>query len=95
MIAVGDTVALCRRGWLPALALGLLAHVAFALPAAPSQPARPHLVVILADDFGYECVGANGSAAYRTPRLDRPPPKASVSNTPTPSRCARPAASSS
>jgi arylsulfatase A-like enzyme len=30
----------------------------------------PNLVLILADDFGYECAGANGSLDYRTPRLD-------------------------
>lgn len=35
-----------------------------------AQP-RPNVLLILADDFGYECVGANGSASYRTPNLDR------------------------
>lgn len=31
----------------------------------------PNVVVILADDFGYECVGANGGTSYPTPHLDR------------------------
>jgi arylsulfatase A len=31
----------------------------------------PNIVVILADDFGYECVGANGSQSYKTPVLDQ------------------------
>ncbi|MBI4586442.1 MAG: sulfatase-like hydrolase/transferase [Planctomycetes bacterium] len=33
--------------------------------------ARPNVVLILADDFGYECVRANGGASYETPHLDR------------------------
>ncbi|MCS7026582.1 MAG: sulfatase-like hydrolase/transferase [Bryobacteraceae bacterium] len=32
---------------------------------------RPNVVLILADDFGYECVGAYGGLSYRTPQLDR------------------------
>jgi arylsulfatase A len=32
---------------------------------------RPNVVLILVDDFGYECVGANGGTSYRTPELDR------------------------
>jgi arylsulfatase A len=33
--------------------------------------ARPNLVLIMADDFGYECVSANGGESYATPHLDR------------------------
>ena len=32
---------------------------------------RPNLILIMADDFGYECVGANGGESYQTPHLDR------------------------
>jgi arylsulfatase A len=32
---------------------------------------RPNVVLILADDFGYECVRANGGTSYQTPNLDR------------------------
>ena len=32
---------------------------------------RPNVVLILADDFGYECVAANGGQSYQTPHLDR------------------------
>ena len=32
---------------------------------------RPNIVLILADDFGYECVAANGGTSYKTPHLDR------------------------
>jgi arylsulfatase A len=42
-----------------------------ALALAQGPPAKPNIVLILADDFGYECVGANGGQSYRTPHLDR------------------------
>lgn len=35
------------------------------------KPRRPNIVLVLADDLGYECVGANGGESYRTPHLDR------------------------
>ncbi len=38
---------------------------------AADAPARPNIVLIMADDMGYECVGANGSKFYKTPHLDR------------------------
>ena len=42
------------------------------VPAEPSAAAeRPNIIVIMADDFGYECVGADGGTSYRTPNLDR------------------------
>ena len=32
---------------------------------------RPNIVLIMADDMGFECVSANGGESYQTPRLDR------------------------
>ena len=32
---------------------------------------RPNIVLIMADDMGYECLGCNGSTEYKTPNLDR------------------------
>jgi len=32
---------------------------------------RPNIVLIMADDFGYECLTANGGQSYQTPNLDR------------------------
>ncbi len=32
---------------------------------------RPNVVLIMADDFGYECVAANGGESYQTPVLDQ------------------------
>ncbi|HEX8915728.1 MAG TPA: sulfatase-like hydrolase/transferase [Humisphaera sp.] len=37
--------------------------------AAPPRP--PNIVVILADDLGYETLGCNGGTSYPTPALDR------------------------
>ncbi len=31
----------------------------------------PNIIVVLADDFGYECVTANGGESYQTPQIDR------------------------
>lgn len=45
----------------------------FALCSAPFADAadRLNIVLIMADDMGYECVGANGSEMYKTPNLDQ------------------------
>jgi len=58
-----------RKLFLPLLA-ALLAPLA-ALHAADTLPMRPNIILIMADDFGYECVTANGGQSYRTPTLDR------------------------
>mgnify|MGYP003676460243 FL=1 len=43
----------------------LAAMAAFTTAARP-----PNVVLIMADDMGYECLGANGGLSYETPRLD-------------------------
>ena len=45
------------------------------MPVATIRPRNtratsPNIVVILADDMGYETLGVNGSTSYRTPNLD-------------------------
>ena len=47
--------------------LGTLASVA----TLPAQPKRPNILLILADDLGYECLGSYGGTSYKTPNLDR------------------------
>lgn len=42
---------------------------ALALPALAAE--KPNIVLIMADDMGYECVAANGGAPYKTPHLDK------------------------
>lgn len=58
--------------------LGRLALIVVALlgslvsaQAAEQSAKKPNIVLIMADDFGYECVTANGGQSYRTPNLDR------------------------
>lgn len=57
--------ALCLNAQLAALA----AHT----PSVPQEDPdrRPNVVLILADDLGFECLGVNGGESYETPRLDR------------------------
>lgn len=64
-----------RRRFLEIMGIGA---AAMALPGGravfgqSSAPAgRPNLVLILADDLGYECIGANGGSDYSTPVLDK------------------------
>lgn len=40
-------------------------------PAAKSVERPPNVILIMADDMGYECLAANGSETYKTPRLDK------------------------
>ncbi len=55
----------------------ILVTLMLALPAAitaaePSKsPTKPNIVLILIDDFGYECVTANGGQSYKTPVMDK------------------------
>jgi arylsulfatase A-like enzyme len=59
------------RSAIAALALALAAS-AVALPSrAKAPPARPNVVIILADDLGYGDTGAYGATLVRTPNIDR------------------------
>ena len=49
----------------------VMALLAFQASHAAIQPSRPNIVLIMADDMGYECLGCNGSLSYKTPNLDR------------------------
>lgn len=68
---------LCRRlvsgsGWLVGLLVGgFLIGVLPQAVFAGSPAMRPNVVLILADDLGYETIGANGGTSYKTPVLDR------------------------
>ena len=54
-----------------ALLLSLLPLVASAAPVPAKPPARPNLVFILADDFGWADLACYGSTFHETPHLDR------------------------
>lgn len=49
----------------------LLLTFAGGLRAATVQAPKPNIILIMADDFGYECVTANGGQSYQTPHLDK------------------------
>lgn len=49
--------------WIAGLVLAAAAHAA--------SNRQPNIVLFMADDFGYECVTANGGQSYQTPHLDR------------------------
>ena len=51
--------------------LGLFAATRGAVVALAAAPQKPNVILIMADDMGYECLGCYGSAAYKTPNLDR------------------------
>ena len=70
------------------LAAFFVLGVATALSAAER---KPNIVLIMADDFGYECGTANGGESYRRTSTTSPPP-ACASSAAKCSRSARPRA---
>lgn len=36
-----------------------------------TKPRRPNVILVMADDLGYECIGASGGTSYKTPVLDK------------------------
>ncbi|MEM9280530.1 MAG: sulfatase-like hydrolase/transferase [Verrucomicrobiota bacterium] len=50
------------------LAIGCLFQLA--ILGSVAEEKRPNILLIMADDMGYECVRANGGEEYDTPRLD-------------------------
>ena len=63
---------LSRRAFLrTTAAAGLAACVPSAADAAlPAGAKPPNIVLIMADDLGFETIGANGGTSYKTPVLD-------------------------
>ena len=52
------------------LALTLLSASVLEAASLRAAANRPNLILIMADDFGYECVTSNGGQSYQTPNLD-------------------------
>ncbi|MFA6545839.1 MAG: sulfatase-like hydrolase/transferase [Limisphaerales bacterium] len=42
-----------------------------ALATVQAAERKPNIIVLLIDDMGYECIGANGCTSYKTPAIDR------------------------
>lgn len=53
------------------IALLLVFAQSTSLGASPIASDRPNVILIMADDLGYETIAANGGTSYRTPRLDQ------------------------
>ena len=49
----------------------LLAVLWLFFASCQNEKQPPNIVLIMADDMGYECLGINGSTEYETPYLDR------------------------
>lgn len=49
----------------------LLITLLLGVLACSKSETPPNIVLIMADDMGYECLGCNGSLEYKTPNLDR------------------------
>jgi len=49
----------------------LIGFATILLVKAMLPESKPNIVLIMADDMGYECLGCNGSTEYKTPNLDR------------------------
>ena len=62
---------LSRRDILKALGLGVLAAVVPARVGVAAAKRRPNVILIMADDLGYEALACNGGTSYETPLLDK------------------------
>lgn len=62
-----------RRSFLKSIAAaGMAASFFSRLNASPKRKdKRPNIVLIMADDMGYECLSCYGSTSYSTPNLDK------------------------
>ena len=49
---------------------GLIFALFFASLLVYGADRKPNIVLILADDLGYECLGSYGGTSYETPNLD-------------------------
>ena len=56
---------------LPVWSLVSLLPLACSAAGLKVEDQRPNIILIMADDLGYECLGANGGTSYQTPHLDR------------------------
>jgi arylsulfatase A len=60
-----------KNKYLCVIGLGLISSSSKE-PTPDQKPGnnKPNIILLMADDMGYECVGANGSLSYKTPNLD-------------------------
>ena len=57
--------------------LRLFAYLLFAIiftsckTTSEESKKRPNIILIMADDMGFECIGSYGGTSYKTPNIDR------------------------
>lgn len=56
---------------IPLLLAVLLVHSSLGSIGHAADARKPNIVLIMADDLGYEALGADGGDSYKTPNLDR------------------------
>lgn len=54
-----------------ALLLLIVILLTISCKSTNNENTRPNIIVIMADDLGYETIGANGGTSYNTPQIDR------------------------
>lgn len=60
-----------RRDFLKTVGLSVFAFSGCGELVTKPVAKRPNIILIMADDLGYECIGANGGTSYKTPVLDK------------------------
>ena len=60
-----------RRQFLKTLAASTLSSLVLGACTNTGPKKTPNIVLIMADDLGYECIGADGGTTYATPRIDK------------------------
>jgi arylsulfatase A len=53
------------------IAVGIAAMLVVTNSVIAKDAKKPNVILIMADDMGYECLGAYGSTSYSTPELDK------------------------
>lgn len=52
------------------ISIALILFGCFSTSIIQSEERSPNIILIMADDLGYECLSSNGSTSYKTPVLD-------------------------
>ncbi|MCA8987582.1 MAG: sulfatase-like hydrolase/transferase [Planctomycetaceae bacterium] len=53
------------------LGLAVVICLVATIEVSAAAPGKPNLIVIMADDLGFECLEVNGGTSYKTPRLNQ------------------------
>lgn len=51
--------------------IGFTVFIMLDITSSLAQANKPNVILIMADDLGFECIGANGGTSYSTPNIDK------------------------